>query len=213
MLELTHALGAGACVACGEDPASGGLAEALCARCWQSWPPFLVPLRALPAGLDGGWLAGPYAGPVGAVVRRGKYGPDPALLDALGAWLAQRVGPLDVDLVVPAPSAWTTMWRRGFAPAVLLAEPVATSLGRPLCRALRRLPGRRQAAVGRRQRAGNVHVLARLPIPTGARVLLVDDVLTTGATATACADALREAGAASVHLLVAAAARQSVSSL
>lgn len=213
MLEITHALGAGACVACGEAPASGGLAEALCDACQEAWPPWLVPLRACPPGVDAGWHLGPYAGPVGAVVRRGKYGPDPALIEALGRELARALGAVEVDVVVPAPSAWTTVLRRGFAPGVLLAEPIAAALGRPLLRALGRRWGRRQAAVGRRERAGNVHVHLRHALPAGARVLLVDDVLTTGATATACADALREAGAGEVSLLVAAAARQSVSSL
>jgi predicted amidophosphoribosyltransferase len=114
---------------------------------------------------------------------------------------------LDLTAIVPVPSHPLAQLRRGFNPATELARPVSTRLGVPirsgyLRRRLTR-PGRtaRRGPAGRFAEARDAF-LAAGRIPENSRLLLVDDVLTTGATARACLEALRNSGAAIVSLAV-----------
>lgn len=209
MIELLHALGAGECLSCGLETGAWGPGGALCADCWERVPSGAAPLRSVPEGVGAGWHLAPYAGPLGALVRRAKYTADPDVLAAIGGLLAAAAPVSDHDIVVPVPSRWTSLLWRGFVPAHLLARPVAARLGVPVVRALARGGGRRRASLTRRERAARVEVVGRRAV--AGRVLLVDDVLTTGGTAGACARALLELGAERVDLLVVAAARQAVS--
>jgi predicted amidophosphoribosyltransferase len=100
-------------------------------------------------------------------------------------------------VIVPAPPAPSRLRRRGFDPAGELAAALAERLSSPLEPCLARRGGRRQVGRRRAERLGQpprIHASAAAP----RSVLLVDDVLTTGATMTACAQALRAAGAARV---------------
>lgn len=111
------------------------------------------------------------------------------------------------DLVVPVPLAPERLAERGYNQAWELARRVAASLGKPANpHALARLlDGPAQAALGRRERARNLRGAFVVNAPatiTGRRVALVDDVLTTGATAAEASRALRRAGASAVHLWV-----------
>lgn len=163
--------------------------------------------------------AGPYAGFVGELIRRAKYGRDPLLAVPLGALLVGAVrawpGRRGVTLVVPAPATKSRTSERGFHLAELLAERVADELGVPmradwlervgdpvpqaaLPRTRRRLAAKGTVAVRRKRRFG------RGPRFAGEVVLLVDDVLTTGATADECARVLLAAGAAEVRVAVSA---------
>jgi competence protein ComFC len=111
------------------------------------------------------------------------------------------------DYVCYVPSEKKKIVERGYNPAELLARAIARYLGRPLCHCLNKYrPTLDQDRVTGAQRWENVAgAFAFLPgnIVEG-NALLVDDVLTTGATADACARALIKAGASSVHVLVAA---------
>lgn len=209
MLELLHALGADACIACGGPPTvhtDDDLDGQLCAACHSEIPSRLTRMRDLPTGVTGGWTLGPYAGPVGAMVRAGKYGGNEAVLWALGRYCA--LGVADVDAVVAVPSSPWRRLVRGVNPAELVAFPIASRLGLPLLRPLVRRRNAPQAGLRRRVRPENARGAFAAVTPVGGRILLVDDVLTTGSTAQACALELLGAGAAEVKLLAVASASE-----
>lgn len=113
--------------------------------------------------------------------------------------VARELAPETGAVLVPVPLTTARLRERGFDHAELLARAMAEELGWPTRRLLARRPGgRRQSRLGRAERAENVRgrysVLPEARIP-GVPVLLVDDVLTTGATATECCRALTGAGA------------------
>jgi ComF family protein len=113
------------------------------------------------------------------------------------------------DAIVPVPMHWWKRWQRGFNQAELLASELSKRTGLPVRRPLRRVHQRAvQAGLTNAKRRANV-VGAFLPARRGRRldgqrILLVDDVMTTGATASACAKALKRAGALHVSLLTVA---------
>lgn len=114
-----------------------------------------------------------------------------------------------VDVVIPVPLHPARLAARGYNQAALLGAAVAGELAVPLvARALSRTRATPpQARLDRAARLGNVAGAFRVRMPArvrGRRVLLIDDVSTTGATLAACAAALREAGAAEVTALVVA---------
>lgn len=148
-----------------------------------------------------------FEGPVRTAVHRLKYRDGHALAGPLGGLLVGwwEEHPLGVDVVVPVPLHPQRLERRGYNQAALLAAVLARGVGLPLLeRALVRVRNTRpQMSLGREARRANVAGAFRAVdgAVEGQRVLLVDDVCTTGATLEACADALREAGAAEVRAL------------
>jgi predicted amidophosphoribosyltransferase len=124
--------------------------------------------------------------------------------DAL-PWLAAEMAALVAtppDLVTWAPTTAARRGARGYDQAELLARRVARSLGRPCRGLLARLPGDAQTGRPAADRRRGVAFVAR-PVPSS-RILLVDDVLTTGSTLSAAAAALRRQGAGVVDAVVAA---------
>lgn len=139
-----------------------------------------------------------------------KFGRRRALTDyfahqALGT-LARHASGETFDGVVAVPSDEGRDRRRGYAPAALVAAAIARGIGSPyLERSLVRLDGGRpQSLLGRAERlSGAVRRFAAAPrarLKDG-RLLLVDDILTTGQTVSDCARALKDAGAAGVVVL------------
>ena len=118
-----------------------------------------------------------------------------------------RAVPLDLafDVVVPMPLHWRKRWQRGFNQSELLAAAVARRIGAPLARAVsRRKFTPPQAGLTNAMRRTNVagaFEVNKSSALKDRRVLLVDDVLTTGATASACASAIRRAGARRVTVI------------
>ncbi|MCA9179529.1 MAG: ComF family protein [Planctomycetales bacterium] len=119
----------------------------------------------------------------------------------LGGWLRERVAE-QYDLVIPVPSHWMRRWTRGTHSAGLLAERVSCCLGVPQITGLRAVRrSRKQGTLSAPQRFANVRGVFR---PSKrydfhhAKLLLIDDVMTTGATLGEAARVLKRAGAAEV---------------
>jgi ComF family protein len=206
------------CAACG-DPAPGAgppfcatCAEAIdpvppgCRRCGLPGPdPVCGGCYAAPPAFAGVQAGGLYGGPLADAVQALKYGGRPAVARPLGAWLAARVALPPEAVLVPVPLARRRRIARGYDQAALLAGHLARASGRPrLLGALRRLRETPpQVGRTRAERARNVAgAFAAGPRRVdGLDLVLVDDVVTTGATADAAAAALRAAGARSVTVV------------
>ena len=209
------------CSACGR--AMAGLIEVLhCPRCGRGAGPHAFDLdgcslcRGRPLRYDGLARVGPYKDPLKSLILAYKYGRQQDLGPVLGRLLAERVALAPwadlVDLVVPVPLHWRRRVGRGFNQAAGLAGEVVRAtrrrlVSRPLLRVRStahqtRLPPSRRAENVR----GAFAVRGRAAALAGKHILLVDDVLTSGATMGECARTLKRAGAASVYAAVAAVA-------
>ena len=154
---------------------------------------------------DGNPLAfGHYGGALSSALLRLKYGNRPDLGAALGQLLVPVVlahlTPRDVDLVIPVPVPYDRLVQRGYNQSALIGRPLASALmARLETRALARKDGSvRQAGLNRSDRLKNLQGAFVLRAPKrvrGKRVVLVDDVRTTGATLQACEDLLLKGGA------------------
>jgi ComF family protein len=197
--------------------ASSILSPALCAACdsevhgravfCAACEPSLLPVT------DAGThvAAFEYGGAIGRAITRYKYEGQPWLGVPLGSLAATALVRLSrpFDLVTHVPLHATRLADRGFDQSALLAREVARIANRSLQYALivRVRRTEQQARMGRAARLRNVADAfvangRKIPLFRGQRVLLVDDVRTTGATLSACMHALREAGAAEVQTLV-----------
>lgn len=143
-----------------------------------------------------------YGGAITEAIVRLKYRQRSDLAGRLGKAMAAHA-PRNVDLVVPVPLHPMRAVERGFNQSALLARPIARKLGVPLgARVLERLRDTpRQTAQKRAERFMNVKAAFRCREPhavRGKRVLVVDDVRTTGATLAECCVVLAHAGARAI---------------
>lgn len=152
-----------------------------------------------------------FGGAIAEALRRFKYDARPDLATPLGhlARRAARIAGLTGTMVVPVPLHPRRLAERGYNQAALLGTEVATELEAELATGVleRRRDTPQQARLDRPGRLANVVGAFSVRLPhrlRGARVVLVDDVATTGATLSACAGPLLEAGALSVTALVVA---------
>jgi ComF family protein len=216
------------CPACRSLVAGNGL----CAECWGKLafiaPPY-CPRLGIPFAYDPGpgilsmqAIADPPAYTraraavrfddiARALVHAFKYGDRLDLAPILGRWMAQAGHELlaDTDALVPVPLHWRRLWARRFNQSAALAAAISAAAGVAVNdTALKRVkPTRQQVGLSGAARAANVQGAFRVAPAargeiTGRRLVLVDDVLTSGATVDACARALLRAGAAQVDVLV-----------
>ncbi len=165
-----------------------------CYRCTRFGSPFAF-RRARASFYD--------AGLVRELIRVGKYGGYPGVLTALMRYVILD-WPVDVDGVIPIPSSPAHRRERGYVPTYTMARAVARTLEIPLWDVLEIRGGRPQAGVASyeaRVRNARGRLRLRRRPPSGVlRVLLVDDVITTGATLHEAARRIRDSG---VHEVVA----------
>jgi ComF family protein len=216
------------CVSC-REPVDG---EGVCAECWAKLsfiaPPF-CPRLGIPFVYDPGpellsmeAIANPpayqraraavrYDDVARTLVHALKYQDRTDLAPTMGRWMARAGQQLlaDADILVPVPLHWRRGWSRRFNQSGALARVISRESGvKVASEALRRVRAtEQQIGLSRAQRASNVQGAFKVAAErnadiAGRRVVLIDDVLTSGATTDACARALLRAKAARVDVLV-----------
>jgi ComF family protein len=188
-----------------------------CPRCAHATGPFedlrdgCAGCRGLSLGFDAAVALGSYEGAIRTLCLLLKQEENAWLAPWLGRLLVQArvdaMAELPPDTwVVPVPLHWWRQLRRGYNQSEALARGLASQLGLRLHRPLRRAAAtRRLAAMGpteRRDVMRGAFRVRRSAHVSGRTVLLVDDVLTTGATSSAAARALKQAGATRVVVVV-----------
>ena len=159
--------------------------------------------RESAVNFDAVYSFGSYEGTLRELIHLFKYAKVETLAQPLGRMLAE-VAPRGeaFDLVVAMPMHWRKRWSRGFNQAELLAEKTAGRYGLKLSSCLRRRRATKaQAGLSEADRANNLKDSFRVHKPAqvrGKRILLIDDVFTTGATLRAATAALKSAGASRV---------------
>jgi ComF family protein len=216
------------CVAC-REPVDG---DGVCATCWAKLSfiaPPMCPRLGIPFIYDPGpgllsmeAIANPpayqraraavrYDDVAKTLVHALKYQDRTDLAPAMGRWMARAGHELldEADIMVPVPLHWRRGWSRRYNQSGALARTIQRQRGVTVTtEALRRIrPTQQQIGLTRLQRASNMQgafkvAPDRQSLIQGRRVVLIDDVLTSGATVDACARALLRAKAASVDVLV-----------
>lgn len=189
-----------------------------CPRCSSTVGPHLIladgcpECRAHSFAFDGAFRMGPYDGLLRETILRMKQWTGEDLAEAIARiWarrLKERLMPLVPQIVVPVPLHWTRRWRRGFNQSEILARRLASELAIP-CRpaALQRIratPQQTAQSSGGARRDNVKHAFQSRPDLDleGKTVLLVDDVLTTGATASEAARALKKHKPKAIYVVV-----------
>lgn len=190
------------CLCCGTPIDRGEM----CPRCADAWDRALqgVP-RPEVAGADWAAAALSYDETVRELIHRYKFKGVRTAADALAAPMAALLPP-DVDALVPVPLHRRRERWRGFNQSRLLCEQIEATRGVPVLDGLTRVRGtREQAKLDAQRRQENVRASMKACADVrGLRLVVVDDVVTTGATAADCVRALRVAGASWVGVLCAA---------
>lgn len=162
--------------------------------------------RERQVNFDAVYSFGSYEGPLRKLIHLFKYGKVETLAGPLSRLLI-RAMPIEqrFDVLIAMPMHWRKRWERGFNQAELLARPLARRYGLARSTTLERTRyGKAQAGLSEPQRQANLREAFRVRKVEqirGKRVLLIDDVLTTGATLRAAAAVLKSAGAAHVSAL------------
>jgi ComF family protein len=216
------------CVAC-REPVDG---EGVCASCWAKLsfiaPPY-CPRLGIPFVYDPGpellsmeAIANPpayqraraavrYDEVASTLVHALKYQDRTDLAPAMGRWMARAGRELlgGADTLIPVPLHWRRAWHRRYNQSGALARIISRQSGVPLNgNLLQRVRAtEQQVGLSRPQRASNVQGAFQVSTEgqsdvRGRRIILIDDVLTSGATVDACARALLRAKAAQVDVLV-----------
>lgn len=180
------------------------LGTLFCDRCRASLHPYPEPVNPLPPGLSDVQIAYIFDGPLREALHQLKYRRVRRVAQPLGALLAAQIAaqPLEQTAIIAVPLHAKRLSERGFNQAALLAEAVAIALQQPLLdnHLVRVRATEQQVLLNTAARMANIQgAFEWRGAPITGRVLLIDDVMTTGATMSACAQVLRAAGAEHVY--------------
>jgi len=203
------------CTGCWGTIAS--LPHSRCARCAR---PFASPVATAyspnhvcqscaerPPSYSKAWTLYPYLSPLQDAICLFKYRGKVALAAPLARLMIDRLPPLDsVDLIMPVPLHVQRLREREFNQSLLLADRIGAHLDTPVSFAnlIRIAPSPAQTTLSRKGRLKNLRGAFALRDPgsiAGKRILLIDDVFTTGTTVNECAKTLRKAGSGNVFVL------------
>ena len=223
---LKHGIYPPLCMSCSAETDSDGL----CAECWTNTQ-FIegnicdccgTPLPGdddgihcdsclkYPPAWDRGRAAVVYDGGGRRIALALKHGDRLDLAKPSARWMVSNgIDVLNVDIIVPVPLHWSRFLKRRYNQAALLGASVSkiTSIKQIPDMLVRHKRTPAQKGLSRSERLENqrgaIKINKRLqPVIKGSNVLLIDDVMTTGATLSACAEACKEAGSADVNVLV-----------
>jgi ComF family protein len=156
------------------------------------------------SGILQAWVPGEYEGALAKAIKLVKFERARAATEPLAKFIDANLPQLpEGTLIVPVVTAPARLRQRGYDQAVLIAKELARRKNRPMEQLLGRQAAIRQVGASREQRIRQAHDAFYLRKPqkvAGATVLLVDDVVTTGATLKAAATLLSQAGAAAVYV-------------
>ena len=191
------------------DKCDGGLdlfGADCCPGCGIPWAFGICRCEELPDAIERVRSVGPYAGWLSGAVAQVKYHGEWARLDYLAPLLTRAIADLlPADALVPVPLHASRRKQRGFNQtekiAVRLSEEIAVPVELALLRSRRTTPQVRLDGEGRQQNVLGAFAISPGHLVAGKRLILVDDVITTGATLGECAQVLRAAGAASVDVV------------
>lgn len=190
------------------------ITEPICLRCGRPLPQdaLCADCRAQASALDGIRAAVIFAPPTREAIHSLKYTNGRSLAAPLADYMvaAWRRADPPADCIVPVPLHAGRLAERGYNQSALLARPLAAAVGLPVDEKLvvRQKATRQQALLSAAERRANVKdAFVCAASAAGKRIVLIDDVCTTGSTLEACAAALRAAGATSVWALTLARAR------
>ncbi len=193
------------------------LTQPRCARCDR---PFVSPVATefspdhhcqtcleRPPSYTKAWTLYPYLPPLQDAIRLLKYNARPSLAEPLARLMLAALPPsLSIDLIMPVPLHPRRLREREFNQALLLADRLRAALHAPVVytNLVRVLPAAAQTSLSRKERLRNLRGAFAVRTPAevaGKRIVLVDDVFTTGATVNECAKTLRKSGSGDVFVL------------
>ena len=193
------------------------LPDARCARCDRPFPSSIAttyspghvcqPCADRPPSYTKAWTLYPYMPPLQHAIRLFKYQGKVSLAAPLAALMIARLPPLDsIDVIIPVPLHIQKLREREFNQSLLLADHIGRHLDIPVVytNLVRTAPTPAQTTLSRKSRQKNLRrafAVRRPDAIVNKRILLIDDVFTTGTTVNECAKALRRAGSADVFAL------------